>query len=154
MKRLLTVIAMVQAILGARVILRMMRTGRGVRITRECQPRLDWAAVLLPVLNEVGRIRPCLDGLLAQSDETAEIVVIDGGSTDGTPDVVAGYAERDSRIRLIVFSPPEGDNGKAHGLDAGARASSTEWIVTIDADVRPHPALVRSLLAACGAGSG
>jgi dolichol-phosphate mannosyltransferase len=150
MKRLLTVIAVLQAILGIRVVTRMMRTGRGTRIARSCQPRCERAAALLPALNEAARIRPCLDGLLAQSDETAEIVVIDGGSSDGTQSIVREFAERDARVRLIEITPPEGENGKAHGLEAGARASTAEWIVTIDADVQPHPALIRSLLAHAG----
>ncbi len=53
-------------------------------------------------------------------------------------------------MRIVNASPiPTGWNGKAHGLQVGLdRADpSSAWILTIDADVRPAPALVRSLLA-------
>jgi dolichol-phosphate mannosyltransferase len=127
-------------------------TSRGTRIKRQAEP-LDpsqRASVLVPVLNEAARLRPCLDGLIAQGDEAAEIVVIDGGSTDGTACLVREYAARDPRVRLIVAGPASaGVNGKAWGLQAGLDASSPglPWVTTIDADVRPKPMLVRSLIA-------
>ena len=49
-------------------------------------------------------------------------------------------------MRMVDASPiPTGWNGKAHGLQVGLdRADpSSAWILTIDADVRPAPALVR-----------
>ena len=61
--------------------------------------------MLVPVLNEATRLRPCLDGLIAQGEETAEIVVIDGGSTDATAGLVREFAVRDSRVRLIEAGP-------------------------------------------------
>jgi dolichol-phosphate mannosyltransferase len=104
----------------------------------------------VPVLNEERRLAPCLAGLIAQGPEVAEIVVIDGGSTDATQEIVRRFARRDPRVRLVDASPvPPLVNGKAFGLCAGVRNSSPEtpWILMIDADVRPDPALARSLLA-------
>lgn len=54
------------------------------------------------------------------------------------------------RIRLVDATPvPDGVNGKAHNLQTGFRTSATTsaWILTVDADVRPGSNLVRSLLA-------
>jgi dolichol-phosphate mannosyltransferase len=142
----------VQAILAWRVIARMVATANGRRIERqtELSDPMDRVSVLVPVLNEATRLRPCLDGLVAQGPEVAEILVIDGGSTDGTPAVAGYYAARDHRVRLVSAAPvPAGRNGKAHGLQVGLRESDrgSRWILTIDADVRPDPLLVRSLLA-------
>ncbi len=106
-------------------------------------------AVIVPVLNEVNRLAPCLEGLSAQGSEVAQILVVDGGSLDGTQELVRSIAQRDSRIQLIDASPiPVDWNGKAWGLQCGlqARDGSTSWILTIDADVRPRPKLTRSLL--------
>jgi dolichol-phosphate mannosyltransferase len=106
--------------------------------------------VIVPVLDEVDRLAPCLEGLIGQGPEVAEILVVDGGSSDGTQAVVGCYAARDGRVRLLDATPvPSGENGKAHGLETGlARCSpETSWILTIDADVRADPRLVRSLLA-------
>jgi dolichol-phosphate mannosyltransferase len=76
--------------------------------------------------------------------------VVDGGSQDGTQALVRTAAERDGRIRLLDATPiPTDWNGKAYGLQTGLLHAHprANWILTIDADVRPHPDLVRSLLA-------
>jgi dolichol-phosphate mannosyltransferase len=82
--------------------------------------------------------------------EVAEILAIDGGSHDGTQDLIVSFSRRDSRLRLVDASPvPDDWNGKAWGLQVGLQAASptTTWLLTIDADVRPRPLLVHSLLA-------
>lgn len=149
--RLLTLLALIQLLLGGRVIWRLLRTGGGTRIMVADDPvRGARVTVLLPVLNEADRVRPCLEGLLAQSPEASAILVIDGGSTDATREIVATFAARDDRVRLLDASPvPTGVNGKAHGLQTGVAQAdpSCEWVLTIDADVRPAPGLTRSLLA-------
>lgn len=143
----------VQAALAVRVVLRLMRTARGLRIMPPNGTPLDASeriSVLVPVLNEYARLAPCLDGLLAQGPEVAEMLVIDGGSTDGTQSLVAHYVARDSRMQLIDASPAPLDwNGKTWGLDVGLRHASraARWVLTIDADVRPAPTLAQALLA-------
>jgi dolichol-phosphate mannosyltransferase len=107
------------------------------------------AAVLLPVLNERDRLEPCLHGLMSQGPRVREIVVVDGGSTDGTPDLVRSYQRRDSRIRLNeVDRIPDGWNGKAWGLEAGLRSNASEctWVVTVDADVRCHEGAIDTVI--------
>lgn len=147
------VLSVLQAVLALRVFIRMARTARGSSIERQMSSgdgdAIEQVTVLLPVLNEAGRLSPCLAGLTEQGPEVAEILVVDGGSRDGTQDLVRGWTERDPRVRLLDAAPvPAGVNGKAHGLAFGlAQATATPWILTIDADVRPAPELVRSLLA-------
>ncbi len=151
MTRIATLLGLAQGILACRVAVRWARTARGTRIERcHCAIGAGAVSVLVPVLNEERRLAPCLAGLSAQGPEVAEIVVIDGGSTDGTVALVQRCAQREPRIRLVDASPvPGGVNGKAYGLAAGARQASpsTAWFLTVDADVRVHPALSRSLLA-------
>ena len=143
-------VAVPQLVLGVRVLWRMLTTGMRSTVI----PESDCAgnarvSVIVPVLDEVNRLAPCLDGLTAQGMEVAQILVVDGGSTDGTQSLVRSFAGRDERIRLIDASPvPAGWNGKAWGLQCGlwAACDASSWILTIDADVRPRPALTRSLL--------
>ena len=128
-----------------------MRTGRGERIepANAAWSPSERVSVIVPVLNERARLALCLDGLIAQGDEVAEILVVDGGSSDGTLVLIADYAERDPRIRLIDASPiPDGWNGKVWGLQAGLEhvVTAQAWVLTIDADVRPTPGLTRALL--------
>ena len=149
---LLAPLVAIEAAFGARVIRRFLRGMNATRITLapgdvSLEARV---AVILPVLNESARLTPCLDGLLAQGPEVAEILVVDGGSSDGTQALVADFAARDDRIRLLDASPiPNGWNGKAWGLDYGARrmAPGLPWILTVDADTRSAPGLARALLA-------
>ena len=149
--KILTLLALTQAIVGVRVVWRLARTARGERIATSDAPLSgERVTVLVPVLNERDRLSPCLAGLSAQPSEVAEILVVDGGSTDGTPDLVSTFMARDGRVRIVYASPiPTGWNGKAHGLHVGLdRADpNAQWILTVDADVRPAPSLVRSLLA-------
>lgn len=156
-RMLFVAVSLAQMLLGARVLWRLVRTGMRATII----PPADGLAtdepvtVIVPVLNEFHRLRPCLEGLLVQGPEVTQILVVDGGSADGTRDMVASFTLRDPRVRLIDASPvPGGWNGKAWGLQRGLDqvGSDTRWILTIDADVRPQARLARSLVdfANCG----
>lgn len=59
-------------------------------------------SVILTLLNEGEALRPLLDRLLSQSLPPREIVIVDGGSTDKTVEVLAEYASADDRIRFSV----------------------------------------------------
>ena len=83
-------------------------------------------SVVLPTLNERGYIRDCLDSLLAQDYPIDEILVCDGGSTDGTREIVKLSA---AHVRLV-------DNPRvtaAAAMNIGIEASSTEIICRADA---------------------
>ncbi len=107
-------------------------------------------SIIVPVLDECLRLARCLDGLIAQGPEVREILVVDGGSTDGTQKLVFAYTERDPRVRLIEAGiAPERWNGKVWNLQTGYAALTPEstWMLTVDADVRVAPGLARALLA-------
>ncbi len=148
--RLLLILQVIAAI---RVILRMARSASGQRIATakpDASMKPESVTVIVPVLNEVERLEPCLEGLIAQPAVVGEILVVDGGSTDGTQALVERFVARDPRVRLVDASPvPGGWNGKAWGLQAGweQRDPASAWILTMDADVRPKPALAASLMA-------
>lgn len=149
---LTTLLMLIQAFFAVRVVWRLISTRGGVSITpvSDHDDSAGNIRVLVPVLNEVKRLAPCLEGLAQQGDAVSEIVIIDGGSTDGTQELVTRFAEADARINLVTAPPaPTGSNGKAWQLAHGVAKSdpTTEWILTIDADVRPAPLLVESLLA-------
>jgi dolichol-phosphate mannosyltransferase len=150
--RMSMVLLIVQSIFAFRVIARMIRTRNGLRI----QPVADQTSgtpsvtILVPVLDEEKRLLPCLEGLIQQGDSVAQIIVIDGGSRDGTQELVDMVMERDDRVRLVSApAAPSELNGKAWQLAYGAAqiGEQIKWVLTIDADVRPSPHLVDSLLA-------
>lgn len=57
--------------------------------------------VLMPSLNVVKYIRPCVESVLGQTLQDLEILAIDAGSEDGTLAVLEEYAARDGRLRII-----------------------------------------------------
>ncbi len=149
--RFLVPIIFAQVFLGMRVILRLLRSAGGERISVEeaLAANEELISVIVPVLNEHNRLSACLEGLIAQGSEVAEIVVVDGGSDDGTQQLVCTYAVRDPRVRLVNASPiPANWNGKAWGLQVGLRSANpgSQWILTVDADVHPGPLLARALI--------
>ena len=121
-----------------------------LRVTSTDQPSSDRVCIIVPVLNEVGRIERCLAALNSQPEEVSEILVVDGGSSDGTQEIIHRFASRDARVRLIDASPIDPRwTGKAWGLNFGLQLTSpaSQWILTLDADVEAKRLLVRSLIA-------
>lgn len=152
----LSALVVIQVALGLRVAVRMARTARGARIPRirdgadAASGESGTVSMIVPVLNEAARLGPCLDGLARSGGEVREILVVDGGSTDGTAAIVRAVADRAPRVRLVAAgAAPAGWNGKVHNLVAGAEraAAGSRWLLTIDADVRPEPGLAAALVA-------
>jgi len=144
--------AAAQGLLGARVLARMFATSAGdpIVVTEELRPPAGAVAAIVPVLNERARLGDCLEGLIAQGRGLVQILVVDGGSSDGSQALTQRYATRDARVQLIDAAPVgAGWNGKAWGLAAGLAATDPHatWILCLDADVRAQPHLVSSLLA-------
>jgi dolichol-phosphate mannosyltransferase len=138
-----------QITLAARVALRIVKTAGGQTIKTCNEPAAERVSIILPALNEALRIEACLESLINQSEEVAEILVVDGGSSDGTQAIVETFRARDRRIRLIAATPDnEQWTGKTWGLYVGLQRTREDsgWVLCLDADVRCSPALVRSLL--------
>jgi dolichol-phosphate mannosyltransferase len=110
---------------------------------------LGTVSVVVPTLNEAARISPCLSGLSRQSYEVREILVVDSHSTDGTGEMVQTTAQRDPRFRLITDDPLPADwVGRPWALHTGFLHSSpkSEWVLGVDADTQPSPALAATLV--------
>lgn len=89
----------------------------------------DQITIVLPIRNEAGSIRSCLDAILAQDYAgPMEILVADGMSTDGTRDILAEYQRSFANIRII-------DNpGKIvpTGINAAIRHAIGDIVIRID----------------------
>jgi rSAM/selenodomain-associated transferase 2 len=85
-------------------------------------------SIIVPVFNEQALIRPFLNHLRERAPE-AEVVVVDGGSSDGTAQLAAGFCDR-----LV-----ESARGRARQMNAGARAAHGDvlWFLHVDAEVPP-----------------
>ena len=104
-------------------------------------PRTFWpVSILVPARNEARNIRRCLESLLAQDYPLLEVIVLDDGSTDETPEIVAEMAREDPRLRLVRGQPlPPGWMGKNFACEQLARAAQGEWLLFTDADTVHRP---------------
>lgn len=111
-------------------------------------------SVVVPTLNEVDRIQPCLTGLNQQGPEVREILVVDSRSQDGTVERVKIFQQQEPRLQLLTDDqlPPDWV-GRPWALDYGFRQMSSEstWFLGMDADTQPQPGLVASLVQAAEA---
>lgn len=102
------------------------------------KPELPDIAVIIPALNE----RENLESLLPSLKEVvrglglrAEIIVVDGGSTDGTRETV----EREGARAIL-----QQERGYGGALMAGFAAAAAPYIVTMDADLSHRPVFLQS----------
>jgi len=97
-------------------------------------------SILVPARDEAANIAACLDAALASAGVPVEVVVMDDGSTDATPAIVAARAALDPRVRLLSAPPlPPGWTGKVHACARLAEAARGTHLLFIDADVRLSP---------------
>ena len=107
--------------------------------------------VVIPARDEEDVLGDCLHAVRAQTHEDLCIVVVNDGSTDATADIAERHAADDERVHVVhVDGLPSGWSGKVHALYLGvekAREQGVEdWMVFLDADMRPHPELVARLV--------
>jgi rSAM/selenodomain-associated transferase 2 len=89
-------------------------------------------SIVVPTLNEEARIGACLQALGTLRRRGAEVIVVDGGSTDATVAVAAPLADR-------VLQAPR---GRARQMNAGAAQARAETLLFLHADTRlPDDAL-------------
>jgi glycosyltransferase involved in cell wall biosynthesis len=98
-------------------------------------PPAPLVSILLPARNEAARLGDALADCRAQSHRELEIIVIDDGSTDDTPAVVANIAAHDERVRLFA-TPPQ---GIASALNRGLAEARGDIVARMDADDRCAP---------------
>ena len=90
-------------------------------------------SIIIPVLNEERTLPVTMQHVFSQAGEI-EVIVVDGGSTDNTLDIVS----QDSRIQLLTAA-----TGRASQMNAGAEHASGEWLLFLHADtLLPKDALL------------
>ena len=105
--------------------------------------------ILIPAHNEEKVIARTIEAMLRLEypKEKLKIMVINDGSTDGTRDIIEGYARADRRIELFDVPKGEGGKGKSRALNLGVQRVTSDVIAIYDADNTPDKDSLRYLVA-------
>lgn len=112
---------------------------------------LGLLSIVAPMLDEEGtarvfcdRVRSALDGL------PWELVIVDDGSSDGTPQILAELARDDERVKVVTLSR---NFGHQTAITAGLDHAAGDVVVMIDADLQDPPELIPTMVEHWRAGS-
>lgn len=106
-------------------------------------------AVIIPVYNAEGTLARSVESLLAQDFADIRLVLVDDGSTDSSPALCDGFAEKDGRVTVI--HKPNG--GVSSARNVGLDLAEGEYISFFDADDTAAPDYLGTLYK-CAAESG
>ena len=101
-------------------------------------------SIVIPVLNQASFIERALRSVLSQSCRDFEMIVVDGGSTDGTVDILARYAAQ------IAWQCSEKDGGQSDALNKGFAHAAGKYFFWLNADDILLPDALASLAKAIG----
>lgn len=96
-------------------------------------------SIVLPNRNHAHYLPRALDALLGQTWNKLEILLIDDASTDRSRELIAAYARRDRRVRLLALEQHHGIN---RAVNVGLAAARGEYIYTAAADDFVEPVLL------------
>lgn len=89
---------------------------------------LPQVSVVIPVYNAAAHIDTSVPSVLAQTLRRLEVIAVDDGSTDTTPDLLRGFT--DSRLRVLR----QENSGYPHAMNTGLAVARGEYVARMDAD--------------------
>lgn len=90
--------------------------------------RMPRISILMPSLNQGPYLAEAIESVLNQSYPNKELIIIDGGSTDGSVEIIKQYEEH------LAYWVSEKDRGQSHAIRKGVARSSGEWLNWINSD--------------------
>jgi dolichol-phosphate mannosyltransferase len=108
------------------------------------QRPLRLLSVVAPVYNEEELVEPFVErALAAVADYNFELVIVNDGSSDRTPELLDRIAERDPRVRVVHLSR---NFGHQAALTAGLEHAAGDAVAMIDADLQDPPELIPQMV--------
>lgn len=87
-------------------------------------------SVIIPVYNAEKYLKQCLDSVLNQSLQEIEVICVDDGSTDDSPQILTEYASNDIRLRIVK----QENAGPGKARNKGMEHSTGKYLIFLDAD--------------------
>lgn len=91
-------------------------------------PRIS---VVMPVFNSAVYLAEAIESILAQTFSNFEFIIVDDGSSDDSPRILAEYAKKDARIRILRH---DNNQGVTAALNTGIAQASAALVARMDAD--------------------
>lgn len=101
-------------------------------------------SVILPVHNGATYLSSSIESILDQSFTDFELICVDDGSSDESPTILARYADRDQRVRIITRSP---NAGLPSALNCGFATANGPYHSWTSDDNILHPTMLEKLVA-------
>ena len=99
-------------------------------------------SILIPVYNTAQYLPACLDSVLSQTMTKFEVIAVNDASTDASPQILADYAAKDPRIRIITH---ERNKGLLAARISGIQAAAGKYIQFLDSDDFLLPGILHEL---------
>ena len=87
-------------------------------------------SIVVPVYNAEKYLKECVDSLIKQDYDNTEIILVDDGSTDNSPQICDEYRKKDERVKVIHKK----NAGVSAARNDGIKKSTGEWVTFVDAD--------------------
>ena len=87
-------------------------------------------SIILPVYKVENYLCPCVDSILNQTYKDFEVILVDDGSPDRSPEICDDYARKDSRVKVIHKQ----NGGQADARNVGLEAAQGDYVCYIDSD--------------------
>ncbi len=102
-------------------------------------------SVLMATLNAAGRVAPSINSVLSQTEVSTEIIIYDGGSTDGTVEEIKAASDQ-----IVLHS--ESDAGVYDALNKARKLATGRFVLILGAGDRLRPRALQALLAQAPSG--
>ena len=89
-------------------------------------------SIVVAVKSDLARLQRFVEAMLVSKSERVELIIVDGGSRDGTAEWLAALANSSRRIDFVTLS--EVDSGIAEAWNRGVRVARGEWVVFLGVD--------------------
>jgi glycosyltransferase involved in cell wall biosynthesis len=99
----------------------------------------DLVSVVIPVYNSEKFLEECLDSILTQTYQNIEIIAVDDGSTDSSPDILERYSDK---INIIS----QKNQGLASALNLGISKMKGDWFKWFSPDDVMHSNMIKTLI--------
>lgn len=87
-------------------------------------------SVIIPVYNVEQYLEQCVDSVINNTLKEIEIICVDDGSTDNSPQILKNFAQKDKRIKIVTKE----NGGLSSARNAGLNAAGGKYILFLDSD--------------------